>query len=120
LRIYDEIDMGRHALLNVYGCEGVDRLIDLGGYEIFVADLLSSCNAEVVDTLSYRFHPHGVAGFTHLALLTTSHCSIHTWPEHAAAAIDIFTCGEVDVDRIVAGMIDYFRPSRQTLQSVLR
>jgi S-adenosylmethionine decarboxylase len=26
-------------------------------------------------------------------LLAESHISIHTWPEHAFAAIDIFMCG---------------------------
>ena len=26
-------------------------------------------------------------------LLSESHISIHTWPEHGYAAIDVFTCG---------------------------
>lgn len=112
--------MGSHVLLNVYGCREIGRLIDLDQYEIFISELLYGCRAEVVDTLSYRFHPHGVAGFTHLALLTTSHCSIHTWPEHGSAAIDVFTCGDVDTDGVVGGMIGYFLPARQTVQSVLR
>lgn len=112
--------MGSHVLLNVYGCREIGRLIDLDQYEIFISKLLLGCRAEVVNTLSYRFHPYGVAGFTHLALLTTSHCSIHTWPEHGSAAIDVFTCGDVDTDGVVGGMIGYFLPARQTVQSVLR
>jgi S-adenosylmethionine decarboxylase len=32
-----------------------------------------------------------VTGFL---LLAESHISIHTWPEHSYAAIDVFTCGD--------------------------
>ena len=116
----EKVDMGKHVLLNIYDCGEVDKLVTLGEYELFVLELLRESNAEVVDTLSYRFHPHGVAGYTHIALLTTSHCSIHTWPEHRSAAIDVFTCGPVDVNGIVRGLLDYFRPSRHSLESMLR
>lgn len=40
---------------------------------------------------SHQFYPQGV---TALALLAESHLSIHAWPEHGYAAVDIFTCGE--------------------------
>ena len=41
----------------------------------------------------HKFKPHGVTAF---ALLAESHISIHTWPEHGYAGIDIFTCGPND------------------------
>ena len=83
--------------------------------------MLARCGAEVVDVSGYQFQPFGEAGFTYLALLTTSHFSIHTWPEHQSAAIDVFTCGtQVDTGRIVAEMAEFFAPSSQTAQSVLR
>ena len=40
---------------------------------------------------SHQFHPQGV---TAVGLLAESHLSIHTWPEHGYAAVDVFTCGE--------------------------
>lgn len=44
----------------------------------------------LLDIVSNRFEPQGV---TVVGLLAESHMSIHTWPEHNYAAIDIFTCG---------------------------
>ena len=45
-------------------------------------------------TLDARFHHFGEAmGVTGFLLLAESHISIHTWPEHRFAAIDMFICG---------------------------
>ena len=33
---------------------------------------------------------------TGMLLLSSSHMTLHTWPEHAYAALDIFTCGADD------------------------
>ncbi|MFC5047644.1 adenosylmethionine decarboxylase [Aquimarina hainanensis] len=41
-----------------------------------------------------QFDPIGVTGFI---LLEESHISIHTWPEHSYAAIDVFSCKDFDV-----------------------
>jgi S-adenosylmethionine decarboxylase len=113
--------MGSHILLNVYGCGEVDRLRSLALFRVWAGPMLARCGAEVVDVSGYQFQPFGEAGYTYLALLTTSHFSIHTWPEHGSAAIDVFTCGtSVDMDRIVSELAEFFAPSSQTVKSVLR
>jgi S-adenosylmethionine decarboxylase len=113
--------MGSHTLLNVYGCGEIDRLRSLALFRAWAGPMLARCGAEVVDVSGYQFQPFGEAGFTYLALLTTSHFSIHTWPEHRSAAIDVFTCGtQVDTDRIVSELVEFFAPSSQTTRSVLR
>jgi S-adenosylmethionine decarboxylase len=114
-------DMGNHVLLNVYGCGGIDRLRSLALFRAWAGPMLDRCGAEVVEVSGYQFQPEGVAGYTYLALLTTSHFSIHTWPEYGSAAIDVFTCGDrVDTDRIVAELDGFFAPTSRTLRSVLR
>lgn len=45
---------------------------------------------------SHQFEP---SGYTAAALLTESHITLHTWPEHLAVQIDIFTCGSHDKAR---------------------
>ena len=52
-------------------------------------------NMTVINASSHKFSPHGV---TALILLAESHISIHTWPEHGYAAVDIFACGEGDAE----------------------
>ena len=81
--------VGTHCVLELYGCAG--HLLD---DEQFVRRTLRQAAVEARSTLlgevSHRFEPQGV---TALALLAESHISIHTWPEHGYAAIDVFTCG---------------------------
>ena len=48
--------------------------------------------ATIVDTSFHKFSPFGISG---VVVIAESHLSIHTWPEYAFAAIDIFTCGDV-------------------------
>ena len=40
---------------------------------------------------SAKLNPQGVSV---VAMLSESHLSIHTWPEHGTALIDLFTCGD--------------------------
>ena len=56
--------------------------------------LLAACRKgkfSIVNLDVHEFSPHGVTG---VALLAESHLSIHTWPEHGYAAVDIFTCDD--------------------------
>jgi S-adenosylmethionine decarboxylase len=50
----------------------------------------SEIGATVIGETFHQFSPQGVTGVISIA---ESHLSIHTWPEHGYAAIDIFTCG---------------------------
>ena len=84
--------MGKHYLLNLYGCEF--------GYlnnETYLRELLEiaaeASGATVIQTISKKFEPHGV---TAVCLLSESHISIHSWPEKGQAAVDIFTCGNAE------------------------
>lgn len=57
--------------------------------------LLESARVAGAHVLSSHFHAFGAGqGVTGIVLLAESHISIHTWPEEAFAAIDIFMCGE--------------------------
>ncbi len=47
-----------------------------------------------VTVLSSQFHHFTPQGVTGLLLLSESHLSVHTWPEHGYCAMDLFTCGD--------------------------
>ena len=40
------------------------------------------------------FHKFSLGGVTGVIAIAESHLSIHTWPEHKYAAVDIFTCNK--------------------------
>ena len=50
------------------------------------------------------------AGFTGVAILAESHMSIHTWPEHNYAALDIFMCGDADPLLAIPTLKEHFKP----------
>ncbi len=81
--------MGKHYLLNLYGCSFV-----LLNDEHLLIDLLENAaiasGATVCQTIHKKFDPQGV---TVLCLLSESHISIHTYPELGDCYVDIFTCG---------------------------
>jgi S-adenosylmethionine decarboxylase len=82
--------VGTHCILELYGCPS-DLLNDVN----FVRDAIEQSSRQGMSTLlqlsSHQFEPFGV---TAIGLLAESHVSVHTWPEHGYAAVDVFTCGE--------------------------
>ena len=51
---------------------------------------------------THKFDPIGV---TALVMISESHLSVHTWPEHGYAAMDIFTCSKTMQPADVVGFI---------------
>jgi len=52
----------------------------------------------VLDT-SHVIFPNGA--ITLVLILAESHLSIHTWPEESLIAIDLFSCGAIDGQRVL-------------------
>ncbi|GEL21308.1 hypothetical protein PSU4_02620 [Pseudonocardia sulfidoxydans NBRC 16205] len=91
--------VGRHVLADL---EDVDAAVldDVAGLRAALADALTGAGATVRQLVAEAFEPHGV---TVVALLAESHASVHTWPEHGRALVDVFTCGDAaDPHRAVA------------------
>jgi S-adenosylmethionine decarboxylase len=82
--------VGTHCVLELYGCPG-----ELLNDPVTIREALRNAAETARSTLLAEvLHPFEPQGVTALALLAESHISIHTWPEHGYAAIDVFTCGE--------------------------
>lgn len=45
---------------------------------------------------------HDEGGITGVAVLSTSHAAIHTWPEDGGASFDLHSCRDYDPDRVIA------------------
>lgn len=81
---------GRHVLADFRGVRA-DLLTDPQTLERQLIDAARAAGARV---LSAHFHHFGAAaGVTGVVVLSESHISIHSWPEHRYAALDIFMCG---------------------------
>jgi S-adenosylmethionine decarboxylase len=81
--------LGRHVIAELDGCDG-DVISDTESIRRHLLDAARRAGATVLAEETFEFKNGGVSGFV---LLAESHISIHTWPEHGYAAIDIYTCG---------------------------
>ncbi len=83
--------LGTHVLLDLHEVDAA-VLGDCTRIERLLLDAAAAAGARV---LGARFHPFGPGqGVTGVLLLAESHISIHTWPEHGYAAVDVFMCGD--------------------------
>ena len=101
--------LGLHILADLYGVEGdlIDRVEDVQNLletAVKVADLTK------ISSHYFQFQPHGATG---VVLLAESHLSIHTWPEHGLATVDVFTCGDPQkAHRAMDYIINFLKPER--------
>jgi S-adenosylmethionine decarboxylase len=94
--------LGRHILAEFFECD-TNLLKDTAFIEKEMNNAADACGATVVESVFHTFNPYGVSG---AVVIQESHLTIHTWPEHNYAAVDVFTCGD-DVDPWVA--CDYIK-----------
>ena len=91
---------GTHLLADLTGCAGLD---DPARVEMALREAVAAARATLLDIRLHHFGPE--QGVTGVALLAESHISIHTWPEHGYAAVDIFLCGSGhDLDAALAAL----------------
>ena len=82
--------LGTHLLLDLKDCNP-DFLDDIHFIKRAMIGAADEAGATIVGETFHKFSPVGVTGIVAIA---ESHLCIHTWPEYAYAAVDIFTCGE--------------------------
>ena len=100
--------LGWHVVADFWGC---NREIDNPEYvERAVRDAADASKSTTLQFGMHKFHPHGVTAF---ALLSGSHLSVHSWPEHRYLAADIYVCGEgTDPAAAVELLRSRFEPDR--------
>ncbi len=81
--------LGIHLLIELTSCNRL-KIDNLAFLEKTMAHAAEVAGATVLKTAFQDFNPQGVSG---VVVIAESHLTIHTWPEHSYAAVDIFTCG---------------------------
>nr|NNM90302.1 S-adenosylmethionine decarboxylase proenzyme [Bacilli bacterium] len=81
---------GRHVIAELWECNQ-DILNDLDKIERVMVTAALESGAEVREVAFHKFAPQGVSG---VVIISESHLTIHSFPEHGYASIDVYTCGD--------------------------
>ncbi len=101
--------LGLHILADLYGVDPhlIDRVEDI---KDLLETAVRTAGLTKISSHYFQFQPHGATG---VILLAESHISIHTWPEHGLATVDVFTCGDPEkAHRAMEYIIEYLKPER--------
>lgn len=90
--------LGTHLLVELRDCNP-EILKDLNRVKEALVSAAKEARATIIDVSFHEFNPFGISG---MVVIAESHLSIHTWPEYAYAAVDIFTCGDAIKPEIAA------------------
>ena len=82
--------LAQHSLLEFYNCDR-SSIKHATLLKELLSDAVLAGGGTIVKSVFHNFSPYGVSG---VIIITESHVTIHTWPEHAYAAVDIFSCSE--------------------------
>lgn len=78
----------QHTLIEFHGCD-ITRIRHAKEVRGLMREAVLAGGGTIVKTVFHNFSPFGVSG---VVVITESHVTIHTWPEHGYAAVDIFSC----------------------------
>jgi S-adenosylmethionine decarboxylase len=108
--------LSQHTLLEFYRCNPACLK-----HSHEVKKLLCAAVAEgggtIVKALFHDFSPYGVSG---VVVITESHVTIHTWPEHAYAAVDIFSCSKKLDHKLIRNLLKRALASRRVVGKSFR
>ena len=90
---------------------------DMGAVTEAAHKAIGYVGANIVEECIHKFEPVGI---TYFAVISTSHFSIHTWPEYRYAAVDIFSCRDDVADGIAQVLKDLFDSGRVRIQAIQR
>ena len=109
--------LGKHVLIEFYRCN-TERLSSVEHIEEILLRAAREARAKVVTSSFHQFQPYGVSG---VVVIEESHFTIHTWPEHGYAAVDLFFCAPtVDMERAVQVLNDSLQSQEHQSMEVRR
>ncbi len=109
--------LGTHLLVELRDCNP-EILKDLTRVKDALVAAAKEAKATIVDISFHEFNPFGISG---MVVIAESHLSIHTWPEYAYAAVDIFTCGDIIKPEVAAAfLIDRFESRSPSIVELKR
>lgn len=106
---------GTHLIIDLWGAS---RLDETDHVRAALIEATAVAGATLLHLHVHRFTPSG--GLSGVAVLAESHISIHTWPEHGYAAIDVFMCGQTEPHKSIDVLRQAFAAERIEVDELRR
>lgn len=108
---------GLHIIIDLFGCDP-HQINSLKFWEETLRGSADSAGMEILHTHFHEFKPQGITGFL---LLSTSHISIHSWPEYNYVACDVFSCSDdINTEKAATFLIKNIESTRRKIERVKR
>jgi len=98
---------GQHLILDFHGA---CNLTDVDYIKSVCEDASLATGATILGSNFHHFG--GDYGVTGVILLSSSHMSVHTWPEYKMACLDIFVCDGDDPWLAIDVLKERFKPTK--------
>ncbi|MCG7337226.1 adenosylmethionine decarboxylase [Sporosarcina sp. ACRSM] len=99
---------GQHLVIDAFDCQR-EILNDATVLEELLTKAIKQLGMEILSSHFHSFTPQGVTG---VIGISTSHISIHTWPEYGYVALDLYTCGNQDIWPALEGILTKIQAKR--------
>ena len=100
--------LGWHWLVDFYQCSHLPT--EPSVLEAILITAAELAGATVVQSCFHQFSPHGLSG---VVVIAESHLAAHTWPEHQAMCIDLFSCSDrIQVQVAIDFIAEKIRPGK--------
>lgn len=103
-------------IVDLYDCCSC-RFDDMDYIKEVIHTACDLLHTEIVEECYHKFTPIGISA---VAVITTSHLSIHTWPEYGYAAVDIFSCQEEIPEKICEVLAKLFEAKQMETRRIKR
>jgi S-adenosylmethionine decarboxylase len=101
--------VGQHLIFDCY-VENTNLLRDSKFIEASFLSAFDAFGVSVIQFVSHTFSGQG--GVTGVFLLSESHASFHTWPEHRLICCDFFTCGEIEMSDLLKHLASQIKSTK--------
>jgi S-adenosylmethionine decarboxylase proenzyme len=103
---------GKHFLASYLECDP-KALGNPEAVKKIMLEAATRCGATVLNHIAHEFPGNGL---TMVIMLSESHASIHTYPEHDSCFVDLFTCGEKANHEIFNAVLRDYLQSKKVSQ----
>ena len=109
--------LGRHFIVELFDCTA-EFLNDLEVAQTLLLAIARRTQATMVGSMFHQLSPLGLSG---VVVTSESRLSVHTWPAHRYAAVDIFARGEaLTPDVAIESMIAAFAAGHVSILEIHR